>query len=107
MTDNNSPQIKTLPSEHASPAPQVSQKSPTLKQEIDALRAHMRWLQEAIAASDSIDERLKLGRAYQESGYCLARFLRTQHHLYQDDDSEWPQAVQEAINEVLRERGRL
>ena len=107
MPDNNAPQIKTPPSEQASPAPQVSHKSPTLKQEIAALRAHMIWLQETIAASDSIDERVKLGRAYQESGYCLARFLRTQHLLHQDDDSEWQQAVQAAINQVLKERGRL
>ena len=107
MPGNNSPQIKILPSEHASPAPQVSHKSPTIKQEIAALRAHMIWLQETIAASASIDERVKLGRAYQESGYCLARFLRIQHLLHQDDDSEWQQAVQEAINQVLKERGRL
>ena len=107
MPGNNPPEIKTLPSGHASPAPQVSHKSPTLQQEIAAVRAHMIWLQETIAASDSIDERVKLGRAYQESGYCLARFLRIQHLLHQDDDSEWQQAVQAAINRVLKERGRL
>ena len=107
MPGNTSPQTKTLPSEHASPAPQVSHKSPTLKQEVDALRSHMNWLQDAIAASDSIDQRIKLGRAYQESGYCLARLLRTQHLLHRGQDTEWQQAVNEAIAQVLKEKGRL
>ena len=107
MPGNTSPQTTTLPSEHASPAPQVSHKSPTLKQEVDALRSHMNWLQDAIAASDSIDQRIKLGRAYQESGYCLARLLRTQHLLHRGQDTEWQQAVNEAIAQVLKEKGRL
>jgi len=107
LTANTPPQTKSLPLADASPAPPVDERSPTLHEEIDALRAHMSWLQESIAASDSIDERVKLGRAYQESGYCLARLLRTQHLLHSGEDTEWEKAINKVTTEILAEWGRI
>ena len=103
-----SPHLTTTPPQiDESPVSIFDPETSALQEEIDALRAHMNWLQESIAATDSIDQRLKLGRAYQESGYCLTRLLRTQHLLEAGRDTEWEKAVNKAINNVLKDWGRI
>jgi hypothetical protein len=99
------PQTETFPQTEDLPVNIFDTETSTLQEEIDALRTHMHWLQESIAAVESVDQRLKLGRAYQESGYCLSRLLRTQHLLEARRDTEWEKSVNKAINHVLVEWG--
>lgn len=103
MKDNGPPEINSSSSDQSTSGQSTSQRPPSLQDEIDALRKHMRWLQDAISSSDTKDERVKLGRAYQETGYCLARLLHTQYLLHRDEDSEFDQALNQVLAEITAE----
>lgn len=106
MSNNGSSKNESSPSGTALSVAPVRNGHPSLQDEIDSLRAHMRWLQGALASSDSLEERIKLGRAYQESGYCLARLLHTQHLLHRGADTEFDQALNQVIDEITTEWNR-
>ena len=78
----------------------------SLQPEIDAIRQQMSWLQDRIADTDSIEDRIMLGRAYEKSGYCLARLLQTQKFVHGDEQTEFRRTINEVLIELNAEWGR-
>ncbi len=66
----------------------------------------MSWLQARIADTDSIEDRIMLGRAYEKSGYCLARLLQTQKFVHGDEQTEFRRTISKVIDELNAEWGR-
>ncbi len=98
---DESPSVAACPS-----CDQGDESTFSLQPEIDAIRQQMSWLQARIAETDSIEDRIMLGRAYEKSGYCLARLLQTQKFVHGDEQTEFRRTINEVLIELNAEWGR-
>ena len=75
-------------------------------EEIDALRRALQRLQDSFSRVDSLEEQLKLTSAINHTTASLTRLVRAQRYLSANEPSKFNQAVDNAIDAVLKERGR-
>jgi hypothetical protein len=79
----------------------------SLQDEIDTLRETLTWLRSAFSEAESLDQRLRLSNSICQVSAVLSRLLRSQTYLRKQAPSEWDKAVQDAINDILREWDRI
>lgn len=92
------PQDQRLLPEPASP--------PSLQDEIEILRATLKWLQDTFTRSDSTAERLKLFNSICLVSASLTKLLRTQAFLLSKLPSTFDQVFEEVLSDLLKEWGR-
>jgi hypothetical protein len=67
----------------------------------------MAWIQAALERAGSLDERLKLSAAWGLASSHLARLVRVQHLLTKGLPTETDRALDQVLNELYVEWGRI
>jgi hypothetical protein len=101
----DSPDFKQLVRQLAEITSSPDFEKPTFQDEIAALRTSLKHLQESFTQVDSLEEQLKLTAAISHLTASLARLVRAQEYLRPHIPSAFNQAVDRALDVVLKEWG--